>query len=215
MKHVTQLVSFIALGMVSNAGANGLTSDEILDIETNLPNGYQINRQGEIIDSQNKAMIDIDRPVGGTSIRYYSSAAAAMNQVSTANYEYTSPGCRTGVSSGVSMDETVDLPLDSKIVSFTAYGTDNDNSASASAYLYSTAMGDGALSIVTSYSSGSTETPGDFSIGGYLDYDRLYNESFFVRLSSSSENIVLCGFRIGYVPPNVASDLIFVNNFYR
>ncbi len=214
MKNLKKIVCMLSVGVCSAGFASDLKHKEIAELESSLPAGLQINAEGEVVKVANKAMIDIHRPVGGTSIRYYSSAASPMHSIG-GDYSYVSPGCRASVSGGISLDEAVDLPLDTKIVSFTAYGLDNNSTQAGSAILYTTNIATGDLDIYNSYSSGNTETPGRYSIGGFLDLDRTYNDSLFVRLSSNGTEIDICGYRIGFVPPDVASDIIFVDNFYR
>lgn len=215
MKHLIKIVGLIATGSVSAGDTVNLQGKEILNIEINAPVGVGVTKGGQLIDNSTKAMLDHERPVGGTSIRYYSSAAAAMTSINSSDYSYASPGCRQATTTSTEMDEALDIPVGSKIVSFTAYGTDSDASSQASAYIYQTDISAGTLSTNKIYTSGTAAAPGNFSIGGFFDYTKAYGDNLWVRLWGNGPNIVLCGFRVGYVPPDVASDVIFVNNFYR
>ncbi|KAA3638317.1 MAG: hypothetical protein DWP95_12940 [Proteobacteria bacterium] len=215
MKNLIKVVGLIAVGTVSAGDSTHLKGKEILHVEVNTPAGLSVTNEGNVLNNSTKAMLDHERPVGGTSIRYYSSAASAMNLVGSSNYTYVSPGCREGTTGMTEMDEALDIPRGSKIVSFSAYGIDNDASSRAVAYIYQTDITTGTLSTNVSYTSGNTETPNRFNIGGFLDYTKEYHDNLWVRLWGTSNAITLCGFRIGYVPPNVADDVIFVHNFYR
>lgn len=215
MKNLIKIAGLIAIGSVSAADTENLQGHEILNIEANAPVGVAVNKKGELMSHSIKAMLDHERTVGGTSIRYYSSAASAMSDIDGVDYTYVSPGCRQGTSTGTNMDEALDIPRGAKIVSFNAYGTDNSNSSRAQAYIYQTDISTGGLSTLETYNSGDSETPNQFNIGGYLDYTKTYSDNLWVRLWGTSSDIILCGFRIGYVPPDVADDIIFVNNFYR
>lgn len=180
----------------------------------NYHDSYSEANVPEVTNANDKAFIDVNRPVGGTSIRYYSSTATAMQTVNQNGYKYTVSGCTSSKSGWREIDEALDLPNKSKIVSFTALGKDTSNNASGKAYL-SKINGAGNYTILKSYDSGTTNKPNRFNIGGYLNHTLSHNEGLLVRLAGATSDIELCGFRIGYVPPDVAGDVIFVTNFYR
>jgi hypothetical protein len=192
-------------------------NDNILEIESNIPQGATVNRNGEIINISTKALIDEDRPVGGTSIRYYSSTASAMQPHIMSRKNYPGGGCSTAINGVLTLDEAIDLPEDTKIVSFSVLGNDSSNAGKVNAYLSSVPSGGNYYNIITDSTGTNANQPGRFNIGGFLDHTvNSDNEGLLVRLNLSAETgIEVCGFRIGYVPPDVASDVIFVNNFYR
>ncbi|MFV0542768.1 MAG: hypothetical protein ACK5L8_03655 [Marinicella pacifica] len=213
MKHSIKLSSLIIYGVLLSGGSS-IADNDIASLETKAPQGVTLNRSGDIVQAQTKTMVDENRPVGGTSIRYYSSSAAGMQVLSGASYEYKGAGCTAPTTFGISMDEAIDLPDGSKIVSFTVLGLDNSNTESGSGTL-ARVDNSGNYTAIAYASSGNTEQPGRFSAGEFVDHSLSSGEGTLVRFYFSDPVIELCGFRIGYVPPDVADDVIFVNNFYR
>jgi hypothetical protein len=213
MKNSIKISSLIACGLMF-AGGTTIAEENVLSMEAKAPPGVTLNRAGEIVPAHTKTMVDENRPVGGTSIRYYSSSAAGMQVLSGASYEYKGAGCTAPTTFGISMDEAIDLPDGSKIVSFTVLGLDNSNTESGSGTL-ARVDNSGNYTAIAYASSGNTEQPGRFSAGEFVDHSLSSGEGTLVRFYFSDPVIELCGFRIGYVPPDVADDVIFVNNFYR
>lgn len=217
MKHSIKLSSLIACGVLLTGGSV-IASDDILSMEANAPHGVTVNRAGEIVQAQTKAMVDEDRPVGGTSIRYYSSSASGMQSLEHSNYKYNGAGCSSSVTGFMRKDEGIDLPDGTKIVSFTVLGFDNSATEYGNGSL-ARVDNTGNYTTIASASSGVSSQPGRFSVGQFLDYTLTTSlsahEGTLVRLNFSDPVIEICGIRIGYVPPDVAHDVIFVNNFYR
>lgn len=213
MKHSINIASLIACGVMLTGG-HVTASDDILSKEANAPQGVKVNRAGNIVQAHTKTMIDENRPVGGTSIRYYSSTAAAMQTLSHSNFDYSGAGCASSSSGFISKDEAIDLPDGSKIVSFTLLGYDFSTTESGSGSL-AWVDNTGGFTTIASASSGIVNQPGRFSVGDFVDHTLDYDQGTLVRLGITDPVIELCGFRIGYVPPDVADDVIFVNNFYR
>ncbi len=213
---ITGLITVCFAISVDTASAK----NNILDIESNAPQGTTINRSGEIIDIidlNTKALIDEDRPVGGTSIRYYSSTASAMQAHNINTKNYLGGGCSSAIGGFLELDESIDLPEDTKIVSFTALGEDSSAAGYASAYLARVPSGGNYFHIIGNSTGAYANQPGRFSIGGFLDHTvNSDSEGLLVRFGLDAETgIEVCGFRIGYIPPDIAHDVIFVSNFYR
>lgn len=216
MKNILKNMIFMSVAVVI-PGHTADAGDNILDVESNIPQGVTINRNGEVLNISTKALIDEDRPVGGTSIRYYSSTASAMQPHLISRKNYTGGGCSTATGGILNLDESIDLPEDSKIVSFSVLGNDTSSDGSVSAYLARVPNGANFFSVISVTTGDNTNQPGRFNIGGFLDYTLdSDNEGLLARINLNAETgIEVCGFRIGYVPPDVASDIIFINNFYR
>ncbi|MCX7545295.1 hypothetical protein [Marinicella gelatinilytica] len=215
MKHLIKIAGLMACSTVFAGDTVYLNSDDLLDMEANAPLGFEINRDGEIISDNTKTMVDENRPVGGTSIRYYSAVGSAMQSSSSGTYSYTYSGCKTPLAGTVQIDDAVDLPNGSKVVSFSAFGVDNSGTAQASSWLVERDNNTNTWTDLETHPSGGSAIPGRFSEGGFLDYTIGYSNPLVVRQRANDSDISLCGYRIGYVPPDVASDVIFVNNFYR
>lgn len=213
MKHSIKLSSLIIYGVLLSGGSS-IADNDIASLETKAPQGVTLNRSGDIVQAQTKTMVDENRPVGGTSIRYYSSSAAAMQTITLTNYKYNGAGCASSVTGFMNKDEAIDLPDGSKIVSFTLLGYDNSVTESGSVTLARVDNSGNYISFGFA-SSGAASQPGRFSVGDFVDHTLDVDEGALVRLSFSDPVIELCGIRIGYVPPDVADDVIFVNNFYR
>lgn len=165
------------------------------------------------VAASDKAMLDENRPAGGTSIRYISSAAAGMYP-SDPGYSFESnvlTGCQFSNSGLLETTENVDIPDGSRLVSITAFGEDPNTG-----WFGYTLKVDGQ-DVVNQATSGSSV--GLQSIGEFFDFHIPYfsyqNQKVTVTLSQLGNGIELCGYRIGYIPPDVADDVIFTNNFYR
>lgn len=215
MNTIIQIIIMTILGFAIS-GQTAYANDNILEAESNVPQGVTINRNGEILNNT-KALIDEDRPVGGTSIRYYSSTASAMQPHTKSRKNYSSGGCSTAINGALNLDESIDLPEDTKIISFTALGEDSNSLGSVHAYLARVPSGGNYFDIIVDTTNPTSNQPGRFSLGGFLNHTvNSDTEGLLVRLYvDEGAALEVCGFRIGYIPPDVASDVIFVNNFYR
>lgn len=175
----------------------------------------------DVESSQDKSLIDRTAISGGTSIRYQSYAASGMTQVFGSNYSYTGRGCIGNVSVYSGFDNVLDLPDKSRVVSATFLVNDNDSTQQTRGILFTGGPDfTEIINVATSY----VEVPGYTSIGGFLDFtidNGLGNEKFAsirLELSGTSDpnpNASVCGVRIGYISPDVASDVIFASNFFR
>ncbi len=190
---------------------------DMSEYELNLPVGsYQIDDK----NINNKSLVEVNYTAGGTSIRYVSFAASAMKTLGTGTYEkdYQAAGCvddNQDAASGMALDDYLDIPQGSKIVSASFLGYDVSNTQSFSGILYD--FSGGSASIVTSASSGSTFVGGDASPGGFTEYITDVNSLYGLRLSAPSSNgaLRLCGARIGYIPEDLVDDVIYASNFFR
>lgn len=220
MKNLIKIVGLLTCTILYADGSVIASSAKSLNTKENTTEGFKINSDDEIINHETKTLFDVNRPVGGTSIRYYSSTAIAMQTSQTTiengyvNASKFRPSCTRSLSESLSKDDALDLPSGSKIISLSAFGIDNNDHGYGVVQL-SEINGAGNYSIKAAYSSGIPHQPGRFNIGGFLDYTPGSYQGALVRLISSHPDIELCGFRIGYVPPDVANDVIFVTNFYR
>ena len=166
------------------------------------------------VGAEDKAMIDEGRPFGGTSIRYISSSAAGMYPTDP-SYSYQGnyhSGCRYSNSGLLELVENIDIPDGSRIISVTAMGEDM-----STGWFGYTLQVDGQ-DIANQASSGSLPynlmTMGEF-IDFHMPYFSYQQQKVTMTLSQIGSGVQLCGYRIGYLPPDVADDVIFVNNFYR
>ncbi len=164
--------------------------------------------------SANKAMLDEGRPFGGTSIRYISSSALGMHPTAP-SYSYSSnpfTGCRNSSSGLLEMVENLDVPDGSRLISVSVMGKDNDNG-----WLGYTLRVDGQD--IDNQASVGASGNSLINIGAFIDFQMPYfsyqQQKVTMTLSQLGSDIDLCGYRIGYLPPDVADDVIFVNNFYR
>lgn len=193
-----------SLALIIACTNNGLSQ------ESEYPVGVKVNPEGEFAIT--KALIDLSAPFGGTSIRYQSYGATGMQNRDNVNVSYAGGGC---MQLGGRMDASVDLPSGARIISI-SYEV-NDNSATGSAG-GQTLVFDGAGGFLNLLTLNTTigDTLGYVSIGGFLDHTISPNENMVVRLNATSETgVEICGVRIGFIPPSVASDVIFVHNFQR
>ncbi len=161
-----------------------------------------------------KAMIDEGRPAGGTSIRYISASAAAMYPTDPGyNYQgnYFS-GCRFSNSGLLELVDNIDLPDSSRLISISVMGEDMGQG-----WFGYTLQVDGQD--ITNQASSGTLPNNLMTIGEYIDFQMPYfsyqQQKITLTLSQLGSSIKICGYRIGYLPPDVADDVIFVNNFYR
>ncbi len=169
-----------------------------------------------------KALIDDQNNLGGTSIRYSSYGATGMSYINAGDFDLgfeAINGCiRQTQASSFSLDAAIDLPHGTKIVSITFDVYDGNNGApliSGSLFEFNA----NSFTTVFTTSVPSNTNNGYIGIGGFLDDYRIdnINHNYIVARLSSNTNVEsrLCGVRIGYVPANLADDVIFVNNFYR
>lgn len=164
-----------------------------------------------------KTLIDSSTGSGGTSIRYTSFAASGMSSVrSTQGYDYSGGGCLQAKDSNLFIDHSLDLPIGSRLVSVSYLMNDNSNTENLRGYLYTSPT----FSNFQSYETGVAAQPGIVSLGGFFDFTLSDNtEAITTRLmitdATGSSDSEICGLRIGFIPPDVASDVIFVNNFFR
>ncbi|GAA4816183.1 hypothetical protein GCM10011365_00990 [Marinicella pacifica] len=166
------------------------------------------------LSAEEKAMIDENRPFGGTSIRYISSSAAGMYPTDP-GYTYQGnylSGCRYSNSGLLELVENIDIPDGSRIISVTAMGEDM-----SSGWFGYTLQVDGQD--IANQASSGTLAYNLMTIGEYIDFHMPYfsyqQQKVTMTLSQLGSSIKICGYRIGYLPPDVADDVIFVNNFYR
>lgn len=161
-----------------------------------------------------KSMIDEGRPVGGTSIRYISSSAAGMYPTDP-SYSYEGnyfTGCRFSNSGLLELVDNIDLPDGSRLISISVMGEDMGQG-----WFGYTLQVDGQD--ITNQASSGTLPNNLMTIGEYIDFQMPYfsyqQQKITLTLSHLGSGIKICGYRIGYLPPDVADDVIFVNNFYR
>jgi len=181
--------------------------------ESEYPLGVKINDLGEI--ETTKALVDLEAGSGGTSIRYASFSASGMNNRNNADANYSGGGCMNFNTTGW-LDASVDLPEGSRIVSISYLVEDNSATGQASGETLAVNGDGGFTSVLNTLDTDLSGTPGDINIGGFVDYTLDGFEGLSVRLSaSSSTDTEVCGVRVGYVAPSVASEVIFVSNFFR
>lgn len=164
--------------------------------------------------AKDKAMIDEGRPFGGTSIRYISSSAAGMYPTDP-SYTYQGnyfSGCRFSNNGLLELVENIDIPDGSRILSVSAMGEDM-----SSGWFGFTLQADGQ-DIANQASTGSLAND-LMTIGKFFDFHVPYfsyqQQKITLTLSQLGSNVKLCGYRIGYLPPDVADDVVFVSNFYH
>lgn len=213
MKNQNKLV--FALGTLI-LGGNAL-ANETAEFESTLPQG-SYNAKYE---ASPKSLVELSHTAGATSIRYISFAASAMKTLGTGTYEkdYAGAGCvedSLDAASGMALDDFLDIPQGSRIVSasFLGYDTTSTDSYLGSLYEFT----NGTASTVLSGFSGTAFDGGYVSAGGYLsNYVTQSGSLYGVRLEASPSNgaIELCGVRIGYIPENLVDDVIFASNFFR
>ena len=198
-KHILSLAMLTAL-------SNGvLYTEPVSAAEDDLDNHSE---------RSNKALVSLTPGSGGTSIRYSSYGATGMTSINSTARSNAGHGCMEA-SSLIEFDASIDLPDDSRIVSISFNVRDSSDTTSTSARLLSVDASGGFTDIGSYGNTGVTETPGYANLGSYLDYTTSQNEALLGRITLTGENTEACGIRIGYIPPSVASDVIFVNNFYR
>ena len=180
--------------------------------EADYPVGVKFDRNGQPVENT-KSLVDITTGIGATSIRYAHYAASGMFNRDNSTVSYGGGGCMT-FTAGAWLDVSVDIPDGSKIVGFTLFG--NDNSASGSVSLEVLALdGLGAFESVVS-TTGTTfpDTPGFFQQTFFVDYDIPFNRMVNARVNATAgTGNEACGVRVAYIPPSVASDVLFVDNF--
>jgi hypothetical protein len=197
-------------------GGNTLAS-EVAEYESSLPVGiYHFGDKG----MNDKSLVEVNYTAGGTSIRYMSYAASAMKTLGTGTYEkdYQGAGCvadSQDAAAGMNLDDTLDIPQGSKIVSVSFLTYDISNTRSTSGYLY--AYSGGSATTVATGTSGNTFDAGYVSTGGFYDHITDVNSLYGLRLSGPAANgdLRLCGVRIGYIPEDLVDDVIYASNFFR
>ena len=164
----------------------------------------------------NKALIDGSAGVGGTSIRYKSFAASGMKALSQSfDYRYSGGGCMQAVAptTYAGFDDMLDLPVDSKLVSMTLLTNPTSSSDIQTAIIYQSL--NGTFSTIGSVTVNDSGISNFTSEGIFLDHTLLYDGLTMARLEISGNDAEICGLRVGYVGPDVASDVLFVSNFYK
>lgn len=174
----------------------------------------------------NKALVDSSHGVGATSIRYLSYAASTMTSIrSGKSFSYGGGGCLRASSTNTYFDHKVDLPNGSKIVSISFNGLDNSNSEQfyVRFFRYPVHSNPGAydnLLLANNITSGSgnADTPGRVNLGGFFNPPVTVSSAsaLVVRMRPGTDNNTeICNVKIGYIPPDVADDVIFASNFFR
>ncbi len=163
-----------------------------------------------------KALIDGSAGPGGTSIRYKNLAASGMKaQTQSVNYSYSGGGCMkaTAPSTYVAFDDMVDLPVGSKLVSLTLNTNPTSSTDSQTAQIYQSL--DGSFSTLAFVTVNDDSIADHTSDGVFFDHTLLYDGLTMARLEVSGNTAEICSMRIGYISPDVASDVIYASNFYR
>lgn len=167
--------------------------------------------------NSSKALIDGSAGGGGTSIRYKSFAASGMKSIYGPSnaYNYSGGGCMkaTAPTTYMGLDEVIDLPVGSRIVSLTLMTHPTSSTDTQTALIY-TSVG-GVYSVVESVSVSDDSISGFVSEGVFLDHTLSYNVLTMARLEQSGNTAEVCGMRIGYISPDVASDVLFASNFFK
>ncbi|MCB1582429.1 MAG: hypothetical protein KDI92_05140 [Xanthomonadales bacterium] len=167
-----------------------------------------------------KALIDSSADSGGTSIRYKNFAASGMKAIygpQDYTYEYSGGGCikPNGGSTYLGLDEIIDLPVDSKIVSMTFFANPTSSNDQLNGILYE-ATAQGIFNPITTVTIQDAGIASHTSDGVFLNYTTLYDTMLMARMEQrNGDTAELCGLRIGYITPDVASDVIFASNFFR
>ena len=163
-----------------------------------------------------KALIDGSAGPGGTSIRYKNLAASGMKaQTQSFNYGYSGGGCMkaNAPATYVAFDDMVDLPVGSKLVSLTLNTNPTSSTDTQSALLYQSL--NGVFSTIAFASVSDDSIAGHTSDGVFLDHTLVTDGIITARLEVSGNTAEICSMRIGYISPDVASDVIYASNFYR
>ncbi len=115
---------------------------------------------------------------------------------------------------GTFFDAAVDLPDGARVVSITWQHIDSSATGNGSGELWSF----DAAGTVTLLASGNTgavaDTPGSVSTTQFVDHTITLNENILVRIwGTNGSGVESCGVKVGYIPPVVATDVIYVDNF--
>ena len=163
-----------------------------------------------------KALIDGSAGSGSTSIRYKNLAASGMKAVTQSyNYEYSGGGCMkaTAPTGYVAFDDMVDLPVGSKLVSLTLMTNPTSSVDTQTAQIYQSL--NGVFSTIGSVSVSDAGISSHTSDGVFFDHTLVTDGITTARLEISGNTAEICAMRIGYISPDVASDVIYASNFYR
>lgn len=112
------------------------------------------------------------------------------------------------------LDAVVDVPDESQLVTISMLA--NDSSATGNVQMEVLALnGDGTFDSVVGTTSGDTPgTPGFFWDTHFVDYVVSFNQTVNARMTATAgANVEVCAIVVGYIPPSVASDVLFVDNF--
>ncbi len=197
-----------------------MTSGVMAMDESELPIGIKHNSDLNPVLS-NKALVDGSAGPTSTSIRYKNFAASGMKPINgpqTYDYSYSGGGCMKAVAPTdyLGIDEVIDLPIGSKIVSMTLLANPSSSTDSLRAILFAAdAANNFAFSNVATVIISDDSIPSYTEQGMFLDYTLLYNTVLTARLEQSGNTGEVCGVRIGYISYDVADDVIFSTNFFR
>lgn len=189
-------------------------SSHALNLEADYPIGVKVNSDGVQVGT--KSLVDASIGIGGTSIRYVTYAASGMYNRNNGDINYSGAGCMD-FDSGDWLETSIEFPNGSRIISITLKGNDISDTGYVSMEVLGL-KGDGDFNdiVTSSINSGFAETPGYFSLTEYLDYSVQATESVSARITASSgSGNEACAVKVGYIPPSVASDVIFVDNFHN
>lgn len=168
--------------------------------------------------NSSKALIDGSAGNGGTSIRYKSLAASGMqhsgSQASSA-YNYSGGGCMqaTAPSTYMPLDAVIDLPVGSRIVSMTLMTHPTSSTDTQNAMIYTAE--NGVFNSIAFVTVQDDSISGFVNEGVFLDHTLTYDGITVARLEQFGNTAEVCGMRIGYISPDVASDVIFASNFFK
>lgn len=178
--------------------------------ESDFPVGVKINANGDMVTE--RALIGLATP-SGTSIRYSSYGASGMTNILNRSISYAGGGCMQSDTGGF-FDASIDLPNGARIISASFEVIDDNASENSNGRIISF---DGEGNFITLFedSTINADTPGAVSLGGFFDFTLTINTAIIGRLSTSGTGTEVCGVRVGFIPPSIANDVIFVSNFYR
>jgi len=167
------------------------------------------SQDAKIFNAENKGL----GFTGGKSIIYVSRALSSATSIySTGEYDYDNGGCIQNIGVGnLHLDTNLAIPGGSRIVSVTMLYK-NNGGGSLSYDLYSSS-GAGQYNVVSTQSIPATT--GYNNVGEFFWLDVTPSQSYVIRANVFNDSGIPCVFRVGYIPAGLASDIIFVNNFFR
>ena len=150
---------------------------------------------------------------GGKSVIYVTRTLASSNSIYSDDiYSYNGGGCIQNTdAAAIYFDTNLAIPGGSRIVSVTML-YENLGGGNLEYVLFNT-EGGGEYNIVSNKTIPATT--GYNNVGEFVWLDVTPSQSYLMRANINDSNGIPCLFRVGYIPADIASDVIFLNNFFR